>query len=152
MDNPLTQRKVGPMSTAATAVIALAIAGVLVWKNKAPKLVAFLTLVGGASITGGIIGEWLAAIVAWSSSVIGALTSQTFGVAVPAVATIVLLLIYAIDMWPKHTANRATAVIGLFLPAVAVAMPGEAGTAVAQFVAMTSQAGSTFLATVTGGA
>jgi hypothetical protein len=138
------------MTSSVTAVIALAIAGVLMWKKKFPKLVAFLTLVAGASITGGLISGWMQATVDWISRIVGAVTSQAFGVAVPAVMTVIMVLVYVLDMWPKHTPTRITAIIGLFLPLVAVAMPGEAGSAISQFITMLGQAGGTFVTAIVG--
>ncbi|MGH3321330.1 MAG: hypothetical protein ACRDN9_14360 [Streptosporangiaceae bacterium] len=124
----------------ATAVIALAIAGVLAWKRKMPKATALLTLIAGAGITGGTAGRLLHQGLAWSSDMVGSLTSAAFGTAVPSVLAVVALVVYVHDMWPKHKANHSTAVVGLVLPLLVTALGGAAGSLAAQAIDMVGAA------------
>lgn len=126
----------------ATAVIALAIAGVLIWKNRMPKTVALLTLVAGGGIAGGVAGDLLHRGLNWTSDLVGQLTSQAFGVAVPAVLAVVALIVYVHDMWPKHKAGRDTAVVGLALPVLVTGMAGAAGSLANQVIDMAGSGAS----------
>lgn len=135
-----------------TAVIALAIAAVLMWKNRASKIVALLALVAGAGITAGLLGQLLRDGLRWASDMVGRLTSTAVGVAVPSVLAIVFVLIYVHDMWPRHRASRVTAFIGLALPVLAVALPGAAGGAVTTVIASTGEGLSRVVAAMFGGA
>lgn len=111
----------------AIAVIALAIAGVLTWKHKMPKIVALLTLVAGGGLQTGWVGRMLEAGVDAVAALVGSATSAAFGVAVPAVVAVVALIIYVHDMWPRHSAGRVTAGIGLLLPTLIEYLGGAAG-------------------------
>lgn len=111
----------------AVAVVALAIAGVLTWKRKMRKTVALLTLVAGAGLQTGWVGQMLNAGIGGLTSLTGSLTNAAFGVAVPAVAAVVALIVYVHDMWPKHSAGLGTAVLGLALPNLIGYLGGAAG-------------------------
>lgn len=111
----------------AVAVIALAIAGVLTWKHRMPKIVALLALVAGSGLQTGWVGQMLDAGMDGVASLVGALTSAAFGVAVPAVVAVVSLIVYVHDMWPKHSAGRVTAAIGFLLPTLVTYLGGAAG-------------------------
>lgn len=111
----------------AVAVIALTIAGVLMWKRKMPKIVALLMLVAGGGLQAGWLGGILASGIDAAAALAGSLTSAAFGTAVPAVLAVVGLIVYVHDMWPKHSAGRLTAGIGLVLPALVSYLGGAAG-------------------------
>lgn len=115
------------MGGTAVAVIALAIAGVLTWKRKASKIVALLALVAGGGLQAGWLGGMLSQGIAAATSLVGSLTSAAFGVAVPAVLAVAGLIVYVHDMWPKHSAGRLTAGIGLVLPTLIASLGGAAG-------------------------
>lgn len=135
----------------ATAVIALAIAGTLMWKRKMPKTVAVLALVAGAGLTSGWVGQTLHGLVGAGADLVGSLTSSAFGVAVPAILAIVGLIIFAHDIWPKNKANRITAVVGLVLPVLLTYLGGVAGSAAGAVISGIGSAASRALSALFGG-
>jgi hypothetical protein len=115
------------MEGTAAGGIALAVAAVLLWKDRLPKITALLMLAAGAGITGGVIGRLMQRGVDWAAGWVGQLTSQAIGVAVPAVLAVVFTVLFIHDMWPHHPATRVTAVVAFFVPVLAVGLPGAAG-------------------------
>lgn len=112
----------------ATAVIALAIAGTLMWKRRLPTIVALLALVAGVGLSGGFVGSLLHKGIDAAASMVGSLTSAAFGVAVPAVLAIVALIVFVHDVLPGSKATRLTAGIGLALPPLLTYLGGAVGT------------------------
>jgi len=140
------------MVEAATAVICLAVAGVLWWKRRAPKTVALLALVAGAGITAGALGGLVRQLLGAVSGLIGQLTTQAVGVAVPTVLAIVLLMTYAHDMWPKHPTTTTTAVLGFLLPITIAGVPGIVGSTTTTAIAMLGNGVSALVGSLFGGA
>ncbi|HEY3263311.1 MAG TPA: hypothetical protein VGJ95_24065 [Pseudonocardiaceae bacterium] len=139
------------MVQAATAVICLAIAGVLWWKRRAPKTVALLALVAGAGITTGALGGMLRQLLGAVSGLVGQLTTQAVGVAVPTVLAVVLLLAYLDDMWPKHKATTVTALFGFLLPIAVASVPGIVGSTTRVAIATLGNGVSALVASLFGG-
>lgn len=135
----------------AVAVIALAIAGVLVWKHKMPKIVALLAVVAGSGLQSGWLGQLLHAGVNGVASMVGSLTNAAFGVAVPAVVAVVALIIYVHDMWPRHNAGHLTAALGFVLPTLITYLGGAAGSLSGSGVDMVSSVIGRALAALFGG-
>jgi len=140
------------MVEAATAVICLAVAGVLWWKRRAPKTIALLAMVAGAGITAGTLGGLVRQLLSTVSSLVGQLTTQAVGVAVPTVLAIVLLMAYVDDMWPKHRATTVTAVFGFLLPITVAGVPGIVGETTTATIAMLGDGVSALIASLFGGA
>lgn len=134
-----------------TAVIALAIAGTLTWKRKLPKIVALLALVAGAGLTSGWVGNTLHSCVGALADLVGSFTSSAFGVAVPAVIAVVGLIIFVHDIWPRHSASRLTAGVGLVLPVLLTYLGGVAGSAAGSVIDGISSAASSALTALFGG-
>lgn len=111
----------------AVAVVALAIAGTLMWKKRLPKIVALLALVAGAGLTSGFLGGLLERGISGAGSLMASLTSAAFGTAVPVVLAVVGLIVYVHDLWPGNRAGRLTAGIGLVLPLLIGHLGGAAG-------------------------
>lgn len=124
------------MGGTVTAVISLAIAVVLAWRRRAPKVVALLALVAGAGITSGTVGRLIRQTLDTVTRLVGDLTTQAVGAAVPSVLAVVLVVLFFHDLLPRSRASRATAVNGLFLPAVATSLPGAAGAFVVSLIGM----------------
>lgn len=135
----------------AVAVIALAIAAVLTWKHKMPKIVALLTLVAGSGLQTGWVGRMLGAGVDAVAALVGSATSAAFGVAVPAVVAVVAFIVYVHDMWPRHSAGRVTAGIGLLLPTLIEYLGGAAGSLSGSGVDMVGNAVGRALGALFGG-
>lgn len=110
--------------------IALAVAAFMLWKNKAPKVVAALVLLGSASISGGVFGNVQHRLTDWIDQFSSTASAQVFGVAVPAMIAVFGVLWFVHDMWPKNKASRATSVVAFVTPALAASIPGAAGTLV----------------------
>lgn len=133
----------------AVAVIALAVAGVLTWKSKLPKTVALLTLVAGSGLSHGFLGGLLHKFAGWGVHLVGTFTDAAFGVAVPVVLAVVALIVYV--MWPRHSAGRMTAGIGLVLPMLVAYLGGAAGSLAGSGVHVISAAVGRALAALFGG-
>lgn len=139
------------MGSAAAAAIALAVGLVLMWLRVAPKLVALLMLAAGGAITGGFVGSLLERGAQGAFSLVGSVTSAAVGVAVPAVLAIVAAIIVVHDLWPKHGANRVTAVLAFALPVLGVSIPGAAGSALGSAIESFSSTSLSAVAAVFGG-
>lgn len=111
----------------AVAVVALAVAGTLMWKRRLPKIVALLALVAGAGLSSGFLGRLLERGIDGAASLMGSLTSAAFGAAVPAVLAVVGLIVFIHDLWPGNRAGRLTAGVGLALPPLLGHLGGAAG-------------------------
>ncbi len=140
----------GGVISTSMAALALTIAAILVWKKKTPRIAALLALAAGVGITGGLLGRFLTDAVRWMSSLVGDLTSQMLGSAVPAVLAVAALIVFVHDVWPKHTPSRITPAIGLLLPVLVASIGGAAGTLATSAIHMISSALAGALATIFG--
>lgn len=133
------------------AAIAAAMVVFLTWRKKAPTFTALLALVVGAGITGGIFGRTMREIVHWLQTLTSELTSKAFGMAVPAVLAVVLLLWFLHDLHPKHKASHTTAAVALVLPLVVSSIPGVAGTVAVSVLGVIQSAMTAVVQAVFGG-
>lgn len=139
------------MGSTAAAAIALAVGLVLMWLKVMPKIVALLMLAAGGAITGGFVGNLLARGAEGAFGLVGSLTSAAVGVAVPAVLAIAAAIVVVHDLWPKHNANRITAVLAFALPVLAVSIPGAAGSALGRVIESFSSTSLSAITAVFGG-
>jgi hypothetical protein len=132
------------------AVIALTVAAILHWKKKAPKTCGLLALAAGVGISGGLLGHFVTKAVTWISGLVGDLTTQMFGAAVPAVLAVGALIVFIHDLWPGHKTGRMTPVLGLLLPTLAASVGGAAGSLTGSAIHMISAAIASALTTLFG--
>lgn len=121
------------------AVIALTLAGLLLWKKKAPKIATLFFLVAGAGLTGGHIGHWTDTVVGWLAKAVSKITMSAAGVAVPYVLVIILGFVVIHDLWKGNKSSRTTMACAFFLPVALAIMPGPIG-----------ESGRTVVAAITG--
>lgn len=105
-------------TSAAVAVLALALALMLKRHRRAGKTQVVLMLIAGFGI-GGLLGSVLAKAGALLAHVTTTGTAKVFGVAVPAVLVVVLLIELVMQLHPKNkTPHHSTMWLALLLPAV----------------------------------
>lgn len=113
----------GTLSTAAIAVIALVVALVLRRSGKAPKVVPWLMVVAGLGVTG-LLGGLLADFGGFLVSLVGSTTAAVFGVAVPVLLAVVLVVSLVIGMHPKGSPSKSTPWLAFLAPVVFAASGG----------------------------
>lgn len=136
----------------AALAITATVAVFLLWRKKAPRLVAVLALVIGAALTGGVLGQLIRQLVRSLENVTGQLTAEMLGAAVPAVLGIWMVLHFCHDMMPQHDANRTTAFVGLTLPMVAALIPGALGAFIVSMLHVLQTSIADLVTSITGGA
>jgi drug/metabolite transporter (DMT)-like permease len=110
-------------TSAAVAVLALAVALMLKRHRKAGKTQVVLMLLAGFGV-GGLLGGLLSKAGGLLSHLTSTGTAKVFGIAVPAVLVVILLVELVMQMHPKNkTPHRSTMWLALLLPAV-LAMSG----------------------------
>ena len=85
-----------------------------------PKAQVILGFIGVCCI-GGLFGSILAKGAVFISNLLGTVTGKVFGVAIPGLLVIVLLIVVLHDLSPKGSATRRTFFAGLALAACLVA-------------------------------
>ncbi len=134
-----------------TALVALVVAGFLIWKKKMPKVTTWLLLIAGAGATVGWIGQITGGVVGWLTNFGNAITQSAAGQAVPWVIAVPVLLNVVHDLLPKGVANRTTMVCAFFLPALAALLPGPIGEAVRTAIGGLAGMSATAVANVVSG-
>ena len=109
------------MSTLEWGAIALVLAGLFYWLGVFPKIQVLLGFVGTCIVTGGLFGSLLAKAVTFVSNLLGTLTGKIFGVAIPGILVIILLVLFIHDLSPKKNAGKRTFWVGVALAACLVA-------------------------------
>lgn len=118
-----------------TALLLLASALLLKWKQRTPKVTALLMFAAGSGLA-----ILFGSIVAGFGLIAGGITG--LGGTILTIATLVLLFIFVHDLWPKHKANGMTAWAGLFLPTFAAFGGGAVSTLVSSASGSLLDAGS----------
>lgn len=119
--------------SATAGVLALVLAGLLMWKKAAPKVATVLLLVAGAGL-GGALGSWLRSAAGYVEGFVDAITSIGVGTAASSVIVIVLVFIVVHDLWPKKKANRITQGAAFALPIFGFAGNGMVASALGAVV------------------
>ena len=109
------------MSTLEWGAIALVLAGLFYWLGVFPKIQVLLGFVGTCIVTGGLFGSLLTKAVTFVSNLLGTLTGKIFGVAIPGILVIILLVLFIHDLSPKKNAGKRTFWVGVALAACLVA-------------------------------
>lgn len=101
--------------------IALVVAFVLYYLGVLPKIQVILAFIGTCIVTGGLFGSLLTRAVTLVSNLMGTITGKIFGVAIPGLLVIVLLILFVHDLSPKKNAGKRTFWVGIALAACLVA-------------------------------
>jgi hypothetical protein len=102
-------------------VILLVLFGLFYWLNILATVRALMAFTGTILIAqAGFVGHALGDIATWLTTIGGTATGILFGVAVPAIAAIVALVIFVHDLMPKHSAGKRTGWAGIVLAALLV--------------------------------
>lgn len=101
--------------------LALVVAFVFYWLGVLPKVQVILAFIGTCIVTGGLFGSLLGRGVTLVSNLTGTLTGKIFGVAIPGLLVIVLLILFLHDLSPKKNAGKRTFWVGIALAACLVA-------------------------------
>lgn len=109
------------MTVTEWGAVALVVAFALFFLKKAPKVQAILAFIGTCIVTGGLFGSILSRGARAVSHATDALMGHAFGVAVPGVLVIVLLIFFWNDLHPKGGATKRTFFVGMALAACLVA-------------------------------
>lgn len=109
------------MSTLEWGALALVLAGLFYWLGVFPKIQVLLGFVGTCIVTGGLFGSLLTKAVTFVSNLLGTLTGKIFGVAIPGILVIILLVLFVHDLSPKKNAGKRTFWVGVALAACLVA-------------------------------
>lgn len=109
------------MSLLAWGGIALVAAFLFFWLGILPKTQVILAFIGTCIVTGGLFGSLLTRAADLVSNLLGTLTGKVFGVAIPGLLVIVLLIIFIHDLLPKKSAGKRTFWVGIALAACLVA-------------------------------
>jgi hypothetical protein len=109
------------MSTLEWGALALVVAVLFYWLGIMPKIQVILGFIGTCIVTGGLFGSLLAKAATFVSNLLGTLTGKIFGIAVPGLLVIVLLVIFIHDLSPKKKAGKRTFWVGVALAACLVA-------------------------------
>jgi hypothetical protein len=112
---------------AAVGAVVLTLAGVMFWRRRTPKLMAFLCLVGGIALRTTFLGEWVRTALETVGDLLADVASPAFGKAVALSAAAAALYLYVHDMAPKRRAFGTTALCGLLLPALWAGQGGAIG-------------------------
>lgn len=108
------------LGVGSAALLMLTLAALFLWRKRAPKVTALLMLGVGAGL-GGLLGSWLSTMLGWGISMLG----TVLGAGAAACVFLVLGYIVLDDLWPRHKANKMTAVAALLLVPVAVITGGS---------------------------
>jgi hypothetical protein len=110
------------MSTLALGVLALILAVIFHYFSIFTKLRAVLGFIGTCIVTGGLFGHVLTWVVLHVAALTNSLTGKVFGVAIPGLIVIVLLVVFVIHLHPRgRGASKSTMFIGMALAACLVA-------------------------------
>lgn len=110
------------LSDAAWGVILLVGFILFYWLAIFATLRAIMAFVGTILVsTGGFVGHALNIAATWAAHLGGSATGWAFGVALPAVAAIIALVIFIHDLHPKNSAGKRTGFAGIALAALIVA-------------------------------
>lgn len=105
------------MSTLDWGAVALVVAFTLFGLGIMPKTQVILGFIGTCIVTTGLFGSLLTRGVTLVSHLTNTLTGKIFGVAVPGLLVIVLVIVFIHDLAPKHSSGRRTFFIGIALAA-----------------------------------
>jgi hypothetical protein len=90
------------------------------WLGIFAKTRAVLALLAAIGL-GGVLGRALVRVVTWLQHLTGTATGWALGVALPGALFLVLAVVFAHDMHPKHGATRRTAYVAFGVGALLVA-------------------------------
>jgi hypothetical protein len=109
------------MTVLELGAVGLVLAGVFFYLGIFIKVRAILAFVGTCIVTGGLFGSLLTKAAVLVSGVLGTLAGKAFGVAIPGLIVVVLLVIFLHDLHPKKSASGRTFWVGVALAACLVA-------------------------------
>jgi hypothetical protein len=133
-------------------VVLIAMALVMRRKGRTPRIVAWLCLIAGIGLANAFLGNWARTILGWVGQFIGNLTDPAFGRFFLLALAVAALYEFIHDAaWKGHTANTATAVVALLLPALWVGQGGSVGTAVNSALASLNSSAASAMASAFGG-
>lgn len=99
----------------------LVVAAVLYFLGILPKTQVILAFLGTCIVTGGLFGSLLTRGALYLDRATNAVTGKLFGVTIPGLLVIVLLIIFVHDLHPRNGASRRTFWVGVALAACLVA-------------------------------
>jgi hypothetical protein len=111
------------MSILEWGIAALVVAGLLYWLGVFARTQVVLGFIGTCIVTGGIFGTAVTWIAVRLDSLTNATVGKVFGVGVPGLLVIVLLIVFVHDLHPKGGGGRSrrTLFVGVILAACLVA-------------------------------
>jgi hypothetical protein len=109
------------VTTLEWGAIALVLAGLFYWLGIFVTFRAVLAFIGTCVVTGGLFGSILTRAAIFVSNLTNTVVGKAFGVAIPGLLVIVLLIIFVHDLHPKKGAGKRTFWIGIALAACLVA-------------------------------
>lgn len=109
------------MSVTVLGAVALVVAFMCFLLKIAPKVQAILAFIGTCIIAGGLFGSILHRGAVALSHVTDSLVGRAFGVAVPGILVIILLILFVHDLHPRKGASRRTFFVSMALAACLVA-------------------------------
>ena len=109
------------MSLLEWGALALVVAFMFYWLGVLPKIQVILAFIGTCIVTGGLFGSLLTRGVTLVSNLLGTVTGKIFGVAIPGLLVIILLILFIHDLSPRKNAGKRTFWVGIALAACLVA-------------------------------
>jgi len=140
------------VSSAAVTVLAGALAGVLMWQRpKTIRTQAVLMVIAGMGAAG-LLGEWLNKAATWAANLGSSASAHIAGAAVPAVAAVVLVSVWLLQMDKRgKPPTRATVWMGLFIAAAFTLIPGQIGAQLNHAVVSFNHSSASVVASMFGG-
>ncbi|MEV4672145.1 hypothetical protein AB0K34_10885 [Actinomadura sp. NPDC049382] len=137
-----------PGISIAAAVVALTLAGLLMWAKRPLKRLEFMTpwfcLVGGIGLAPVFLRDWVNTLMDAVRDI------PTVGITIPIAVAMVTLFIVLYDIWPKHESSKVTYAAAVLLPSLAPSLGGSVGSLTANALDAIGNAGAHVIASALG--